>query len=67
MLRRAVKGNRRLKDVVNQALRIGLAAREQPKKGKTAPDRTPVHDSGRCLLADLDCVAEALAIAEGDG
>ena len=66
LLRRAVKGGKRLRDVVNQALRVGLtsgASSPRPKGGY----RTPPFDSGRCLVGSLDSVAEALAVAEGEG
>jgi len=54
-----------LKELINQALRQGL---KQMNSG--APRRrrhqTKTADLGRCLLGNLDDVAEALAIAEGE-
>ena len=65
LLMRAVKGGKRLRDVVNQALRLGLAAEaRRPPPGKRY--RTPPYDSGRCLVGRLDSVAEALSVAEDD-
>jgi len=54
-----------LKEVVNAALREGLAHMVKPP----APQkkfRTTVHSSGRCYLPNLDNTAEVLAIAEGE-
>jgi len=52
------------KELVNQALRVGL------KQMRSAPARkryrTPTADLGRSLVGNLDDVAEVLAIAEGD-
>jgi hypothetical protein len=56
-----------LKQVVNDALRVGLTAPAREARGEGPRYRTPVHQSGRCLLASLDCVSEALAAAEGEG
>lgn len=54
-----------LKAAVNEALRSGLRARQQPlhKKGKF---RTRSVSLGRCLIGSLDDVAGALALAEGE-
>ena len=54
------------KDVVNEALRIGLRVMESPS-GQAAPYRTPSTSLGGCRLPDVDDVASALAIAEGEG
>jgi len=65
LLRRAVKGGRRLRDVVNEALRAGLqpapAGRRQCERRATVP-----FDSGRCLVGSVDSVADALSVAEGE-
>ncbi|GMV05009.1 MAG: hypothetical protein AMXMBFR53_12890 [Gemmatimonadota bacterium] len=54
-----------LKDLVNEALRLGLRALSDP-----APDgptyETPGSSLGGCLLPSLDDVADALAVAEGE-
>ncbi len=65
LLRRAVKGGKRLKEVVNQALRVGLASGARPPR-RGERQRTAPFDSGRCLVGDVDSVAEALAVAEGE-
>lgn len=54
-----------LKDAVNEALRRGLKAMEEPAVQR-APYRTPSSFLGGCLLDNLDDVAEVLAIAEGE-
>ena len=54
-----------LKDIVNEALRKGLTEARQPSR-QTANYATPSVDLGQCLLASLDDVSEALAVAEGD-
>ena len=54
-----------LKQVVNEALRYGLPQMlARPRKRK--PFRTRGISVGRCLVDNLDNVAEALAIAEGE-
>jgi hypothetical protein len=65
LLRRAMKGGRRLRDVVNQALRVGLTS-GAPSPRPRERYRTPPFDSGRCLVGSLVSVAEALAVAEGE-
>lgn len=55
-----------LKDAVNEGLRRGLRQMMEPAK-PSDPPRTMSVPLGRCLVGDLDNVAEALAIAEGDG
>lgn len=67
LLERVVAQRRqRFKDVVNGALRAGLAQMEAPPPA-AAPFRTPAVSLGACRLASLDNVAEALALAEGEG
>ena len=54
-----------LKDVVNAALRHGLTAMQR----KTPPAKrfhTKTLVLGKCYLPNLDNIAEALAIAEGE-
>jgi hypothetical protein len=53
-----------LKDIVNEALRRGLREMTEKPKRRTK-FRTSTHHGGR-LLIDVDNVAEALAIAEGE-
>jgi hypothetical protein len=54
-----------LKDVVNEGLRRGLK-----QMIERAQERTDCHTEavslGRCLIGDLDNVAEALAVAEDE-
>ncbi len=54
-----------LKDLVNEALREGLKHMTAPPP-KRAPLRTESVDLGRCLLGNVDNVAEVLAVAEGE-
>ena len=53
------------KALLNQALRAGLKqmASSAPRRKKY---ETQTVDLGRCLVGNLDDVAEALAIAEGE-
>lgn len=54
-----------LRDLVNEALRRGLReVNARPKKREQR--RTKSVALGRCRLASVDNVSEALAIAEGD-
>jgi hypothetical protein len=55
-----------LKGLVNQALRLGLRHIEEPPEGPDAYT-TPSESLGGCRLPTLDDVAEALALAEGEG
>lgn len=53
------------KELVNEALRRGLdVTQSRPKPRK--PFRTKTVSLGRCLIGNVDNVAEALAIAEGE-
>jgi hypothetical protein len=52
------------KEIVNQALREGLLALET--KPAVQPFRTRTVSAGRCLLPNLDCVSEVLAVTEGE-
>ena len=54
-----------LNAVVNEALRRGLRDMSTQRKAR-GPFRTRSVDLGRSRLADIDKVAEALAILEGD-
>ena len=53
-----------LKVVVNEALRYGLRGMSDPPE-RRAKYRTPSVDTGRCLIPNVDAVAEVLAVAEG--
>jgi hypothetical protein len=54
-----------LKRAVNEALRQGLRAMEEPQPARPAV-RTREVSLGRCLLPTIDDVSETLAIAEGE-
>ena len=54
-----------LKEVVNAALREGLAHMVKPPAPRKK-FRTTAHSSGRCYLPNLDNTAEVLEIAEGE-
>jgi predicted transcriptional regulator len=54
-----------LKAIVNEALREGLKHLAAPPR-KRVPFRTEAVDLGRCLLGNVDNVAEVLAVAEGE-
>jgi len=55
-----------LKDLVNEALRLGLRHIEEPPK-EAGTYATSSGSLGGCRLPSLDDVAEALALAEGEG
>ena len=55
-----------LRDVVNEALREGLRRLNEPAAARPRYRITPI-DTGRCLLPNVDDVAEVLAVAEGEG
>jgi hypothetical protein len=54
-----------LKEIVNQALRDGLAHMTRVRR-RTMRYRTPEVSLGRCLVGGVDDVAEVLAVAEGE-
>jgi hypothetical protein len=54
-----------LKDVVNEALREGLRHMTSPPS-RRAPFRTTSVDLGRCLVSNVDNVAEVLAVADSE-
>ncbi len=54
-----------LKSVINEALRLGLEQMDAPAR-TSEPYRTPSHNLGKCLLPNLDNIAEVLAVAEGE-
>lgn len=55
-----------LKGIVNEVLREGLARISQPPPARD-PYRTRSVSLGSCLVGSIDDVAEALAVAEGEG
>jgi len=57
------KGN--LKEIVNEALRVGLVQMATPRK-RSALYHTPTVSLGRGLVGNLDDVAEVLAVSEGE-
>jgi hypothetical protein len=54
-----------LKAIVNEALRVGLAAMDEPA-GPRKPFRTVGFDLGPSLVGSLDNIEEVLARAEGE-
>lgn len=54
-----------LKKLVNEALRRGLAAFDEPPSAPREPATAPVSLGG-ALLPDVDDVSATLAVAEGD-
>ena len=54
------------KDLVNEALRVGLRHLESPPQRRRS-HVTKSDSLGGCLLGSLDDVSESLAIAEGEG
>jgi hypothetical protein len=63
--RRAERGMT-FKEALNDAVRRGLAAADEPEPGQTAAVTTRPLPLGRRLIGDIDSVAEALAAAEGE-
>lgn len=57
--------NQTLKEVINDGLRMGLARSiEQPAQREAVHTRSV--NLGRCLVGNIDNVAEVLAVAEGE-
>jgi hypothetical protein len=66
LLRRVMASRKSpLKTVVNEALRHGLRSLEAPAPPQTRYTIRPVS-LGRCLMPNVDNIAEVLAVAEGD-
>jgi len=66
LLRRARQVRRStLKEVVNEALRQGLRQMTAAPPA-SAPCRTRTVSLGRCLVGELDDIAEVLTLAEGE-
>ncbi|MCC7486666.1 MAG: ribbon-helix-helix protein, CopG family [Burkholderiales bacterium] len=58
--------NATLKQIVNEALRQGLARMTAPPVMSRTSFRTESLSLGRCLPGNVDNVAEVLAVAEGE-
>ena len=56
--------NSGLKQIVNEVLRRGLGQMASPEEYRK-PHQTKTVSLGRCLIGDIDAVAETLAIADG--
>ena len=66
LLERARKSRKtNFKTIVNEALRQGLREMIKPVTRSNAY-QTREADLGRCLVASLDDISEALAVAEGE-
>ena len=63
-VRRARKAS--MKAVVNEALRQGLGRMAAPAAAPRKAFRTRTLSLGRCLVGNIDNVAEVLAVAEGE-
>jgi hypothetical protein len=57
--------NASLKEVVNDVLRPGLQLMVAPPP-RRSPNGTRTVDLGRCRFGNVDDIAEALAVAEGE-
>ena len=55
----------KLRTIVNEALRKGLTFMTSPAR-RRQQQKTVGVDLGRCLVGNLDDVAEALTLSEGD-
>ena len=58
-------GDRSLKEVVNEAIRRGLDLPQGSAKARE-PFRTNAYDPGQPLIQNMDNIAEALALIEGE-
>ena len=54
-----------LKKIVNEALREGLEKMSSPPSARR-PTRTRAVSLGKCIVGNVDNIAEVLAIAEGE-
>lgn len=59
------RSKKSLKAQVNEALRLGLTIAAKSTGARRRRSLTHSHDGGRALIS-LECVSEALAIAEGE-
>lgn len=60
------RGDRSFKQLVNDALRLGLGRLDAEPAAPAGPITRPVS-LGRLLVPSLDDISEALELAEGDG
>lgn len=58
-------GERTFKEAVNEVLRAGIRALDEPV-GAAEPYQTHPVSLGGCLLGSLEDVADALALGEGE-
>lgn len=66
LLQRVWDGRRgKLKEIVNEALRVGLSQMAKPDRRPTQYQTSTVS-LGKCLIGSLDDVTEALAAGEGE-
>ena len=66
LVKRAMSRHKKsLKEIVNAALRVGLTTPNEATREKATPYKLRPLTAGR-LLVDIDCVEQALSIAEGD-
>ncbi len=63
-VRRARKAS--MKSVVNEALRQGLGRMAERRPQARPPFQTRVLPVGRCLVGNIDNIADVLAIVEGE-
>jgi len=61
----AARRKSRLRQVVNDALRLGLTGLDSPPS-REKPFRTREVSVGRCLVGSIDNISEVLAIVEGE-
>jgi len=60
------KHKQSLKEIVNTALRAGLASMTKPPEARR-PFRTRTLNTGLRALPNIDCTSEVLAVIEGEG
>jgi hypothetical protein len=60
------KKKKPFKQLVNEALRLGLQRLASPPPA-SRPFKTKAVNLGRCLYGSVDDVSEVLAVAEGEG
>jgi len=66
-LKRELKSGRSFKEIVNDALRRGLAQFESERVSDCrVVYQIKPFDSGKCLVNDLDSISEAIANVEGE-
>lgn len=58
-------GKKSLKQIINEALRLGLTLSIKKPKG-SRPYKTMPLSLGRCLIGNVDDISEVLAVSEGE-